>query len=74
MSDEFELPEAARRMNGEVWENPGEAFVGTCDAGGGCNDDTFAIVLTDDGCVREKLFILSLSGPFFLSPFTGSTW
>ena len=22
-------------------------------------------VLTDDGCAREKLFILSLSGPFF---------
>lgn len=22
-------------------------------------------VLTDDGCVREKLFILSLAAPFF---------
>lgn len=40
--------ERAHGLTSEVWENPGEAFVGTCD-GGGCDDDTFAIVLTDDG-------------------------
>lgn len=43
--------DGADDMNAKIWENPGLAYVGTCDAGsvGFCNDDTVAIVLTDDG-------------------------
>lgn len=59
-----DLPEAARRMNGQIWVNPGEAFVGTCDAGN-CDDDTFAIVLTDNGwlslCREHTMFEIAQS-------------
>lgn len=49
MADD-DLPDAARVMSAEVWENPGEAYVGTCDAGS-CDGESLAIVLTDEGWI-----------------------